>query len=351
MHRDPWLLAVVLGLLGAVAHRMGDYHLARSLLEESLAICREIRDYANHAQALASLGHLERAIGDHRAARERYEDSLRLYRVIGDRRGIALTLGNLGVVAEQEGDRSGARRLYEESLAIVRAIGNPRALPAVLGRLAGLARAQGDLSATRAAYLECLQLWLQLGDRRAVLRCLTDCACLLATEQPEPALRLCAAAEALLEQLEAPPPPAEWAAVERAVTALRSRLGDGPATAAGAAGRRLSLEAAIALARGSLMAMQHAPQETGVRHRSGVVPAASRLSPREREVAVLVAHGRTNREIAGELMIAERTADTHLTNILNKLGFATRAQIAAWAVQEGLMTAALVEQELSAAST
>jgi non-specific serine/threonine protein kinase len=97
--------------------------------------------------------------------------------------------------------------------------------------------------------------------------------------------------------------------------------------------------------------MQHAPQETGVRHRSGVVSAAGPLSPREREVVALVAQGRTNREIAGELMIAERTADTHLTNILNKLGFATRAQIAAWAAQEGLMTAAPMEQEPRAAST
>jgi predicted ATPase/DNA-binding CsgD family transcriptional regulator len=348
---EPWLLAVVLGILGAVAHRMGDHHLARSLLQESLALCREIGDYANHAQAQASLGHLERAVGDHRAARERYDDSLRLYRAIGDRRGIALTLGNLGVVADQEGDSSGARRFYEESLAIVRAIGNQRALPAVLGRLAGLARAEGDLHTARAAYLECLQLWQQLGDRRALIVCLMQCAHALATQQPEPALRYYAAAEALLEQMEAPLPPAERAAMARSVTALRHRLGAGPSAVAVTTGRRLTLEAAVAQATHCLLATHHAPREARTQHRQGVMATAGPLSPREREVAALVARGLTNREIAADLVIAERTADTHLTNILNKLGFTSRAQIAAWAVQEGLATVPAPALESRAAST
>ena len=45
-----------------------------------------------------------------------------------------------------------------------------------------------------------------------------------------------------------------------------------------------------------------------------------------------MARGLTNRQIAATLSIGERTVGTHLTNILGKLGFATRAQIAAWAV-------------------
>jgi DNA-binding NarL/FixJ family response regulator len=59
------------------------------------------------------------------------------------------------------------------------------------------------------------------------------------------------------------------------------------------------------------------------------------LTPREREVAALVARGLTNREIAAELVIAERTADTHVSNLLGKLGMKTRSQIAAWAVEQG----------------
>jgi DNA-binding CsgD family transcriptional regulator len=62
------------------------------------------------------------------------------------------------------------------------------------------------------------------------------------------------------------------------------------------------------------------------------------LSTREREVAALVAQGRTNREIAAYLVVSERTAEAHVSNILGKLGFTVRAQIAAWAVEKGLTT-------------
>jgi non-specific serine/threonine protein kinase len=56
----------------------------------------------------------------------------------------------------------------------------------------------------------------------------------------------------------------------------------------------------------------------------------------QREVAVLITRGLTNRQIATELFISERTADTHVQNILNKLGFSSRAQVAAWAAREEL---------------
>jgi DNA-binding CsgD family transcriptional regulator/tetratricopeptide (TPR) repeat protein len=64
------------------------------------------------------------------------------------------------------------------------------------------------------------------------------------------------------------------------------------------------------------------------------------LSRREREVAALVARGLTNREIARTLFLSERTAENHVQHILTKLGFGARAQIAAWAVSEGLSTPA-----------
>jgi non-specific serine/threonine protein kinase len=66
------------------------------------------------------------------------------------------------------------------------------------------------------------------------------------------------------------------------------------------------------------------------------VYAAPPLSSREREVALLITQGLTNREIAEQLVIAERTADTHVTNILNKLGLNSRAQVAAWTVARGM---------------
>lgn len=65
--------------------------------------------------------------------------------------------------------------------------------------------------------------------------------------------------------------------------------------------------------------------------------AAPRLSEREREVLRLVAAGRSNKEIAGELHIAERTVKFHVTAIFNKLGAENRAQAVAIAAEKGLV--------------
>jgi DNA-binding NarL/FixJ family response regulator len=68
----------------------------------------------------------------------------------------------------------------------------------------------------------------------------------------------------------------------------------------------------------------------------GAEPGAP-LSPREREVAALIAKGLTNKQIARSLEIAERTAENHVEHILTRLGFQSRAQIAVWAAQEHLV--------------
>ena len=60
------------------------------------------------------------------------------------------------------------------------------------------------------------------------------------------------------------------------------------------------------------------------------------LTAREREVATLIARGKSNREIAAELVLGERTIETHVGNVLSKLEFSSRAQVAAWAVESGL---------------
>jgi non-specific serine/threonine protein kinase len=67
-------------------------------------------------------------------------------------------------------------------------------------------------------------------------------------------------------------------------------------------------------------------------------PAPSPLTRREREVAALVARGASNRQIAGALVIAERTAERHLENMLAKLGLQSRTQVALWAVEHGIAT-------------
>jgi DNA-binding NarL/FixJ family response regulator len=61
------------------------------------------------------------------------------------------------------------------------------------------------------------------------------------------------------------------------------------------------------------------------------------LTSRELEVLRLLGAGKANKEIAAELVISERTARTHVSNILGKLGLSSRTQAALWAVREGLV--------------
>ena len=59
-----------------------------------------------------------------------------------------------------------------------------------------------------------------------------------------------------------------------------------------------------------------------------------RLTRREREVATLVGQGMSNKNIADTLVIAPRTAESHVEHILTKLGFTSRAQIATWIAEQ-----------------
>ena len=76
---------------------------------------------------------------------------------------------------------------------------------------------------------------------------------------------------------------------------------------------------------------------TGLAAGSRRAVGAVTLTPREREVLTLVAEGRTNGEIAGRLYISTKTASVHVSNILAKLGAATRTEAASIATRDGLL--------------
>jgi DNA-binding NarL/FixJ family response regulator len=128
---------------------------------------------------------------------------------------------------------------------------------------------------------------------------------------------------------------------DQAVAAARARLGGNAYAAAWAEGRALPPDDAIAYA----VEPERAQSPAGTSAPASATPSKNQrgggqlysLTSREREVAVLVARGLTNRQVAEALVIAERTADTHVANILRKLGLATRTQLAAWAHQHGLL--------------
>ena len=104
--------------------------------------------------------------------------------------------------------------------------------------------------------------------------------------------------------------------------------------AAWRAGGELSVEQAIDEARAA-GAGAAPPAAVAGAERPPAGTARPRLTRREREVAALVARGLSNRQIAAELTITERTAENHVEHILTKFGFRSRAQIAAWTVRQG----------------
>lgn len=78
------------------------------------------------------------------------------------------------------------------------------------------------------------------------------------------------------------------------------------------------------------------PQSSALSPRQALKKAFGGLTTREREIAGHIAQGKSNREISDLLIISERTVEAHVSNILNKLGFNSRTQIAAWAAEKGL---------------
>ena len=109
--------------------------------------------------------------------------------------------------------------------------------------------------------------------------------------------------------------------VEHAESTAIAALGRPRFDAAFFAGSRLDRDAAVRLALGgSDEPLEQAPERVG----------AGLLSKREEEVARLVADGLSNKEIGARLFISEHTVDSHVRAILNKLGFDSRARVAAW---------------------
>ena len=93
------------------------------------------------------------------------------------------------------------------------------------------------------------------------------------------------------------------------------------------AGKRMGREAALRVALGESQQIEVVAAGHG---------ATGPLAKREVEVARLIAEGLTNKQIGTRLFISERTVATHVRNILNKLGFDSRAQVASWIASSDL---------------
>ena len=338
-----------------LAYQEGQYDEARPLAEEALALWEVLGDGRNAAAALTILGNVARDLGDAAGARAHSEASLALRRSAADRWGEALELNNLGLVALQEGDLPQAERLVTESLAIKEAIGDHGGVAFSLASLGALALLRADLPLARQSLTRGLAL-LQQTPARASLPLLLGAFALLAAAQhrhPQ-ALRLAGAAAAAHDLVGVSAPPFWQSLLERSLAPARQVLGP-RAPAAFAVGQAMPLEDAARYAVEAVGDappaeddLSAAPPPPGAPPEAGVAPAGATgppegrkrlpggLTEREGEVLRLVTAGKTNRQIAADLFLSEKTVARHMNNIFDKIGVSSRAAATAFALREGI---------------
>ncbi|RMI30123.1 protein kinase [Nocardia stercoris] len=237
-----------------------------------------------HVTALLLLGQAYTQQGDVARAAECHERILSITAACGETLFRSTVLGITGIAAWQQGDRARAQDLLRESLGLNQ-------------RMHSLLVAALDLE---------VLAWIAAGtdDQRAAV--LMGAAANMMRTAPGAAIYFPQMVEAHLD-------------CEREV---RRTLGGSRFDAAWRRGRAMRISAAVAYA---------LDEEQPARASGGL----KSLTRREREVAHLVAEGLTNKQIASRLVISQRTADGHVEHILTKLGFTSRAQIAAWIVDVG----------------
>lgn len=284
---DRRLMAWLLIYKAICVGELGDGPASVPLLERSVRLFHEVGDGAGAARALNSLGERARIDGEIERATDHYQESLRLYQQSGDIIGISMLYHNLACVAQIGGDLQQAATLFGQSLAIDRDLGNSYGISTTLLGLAGVAAVSG---------------------------------------RSERAARLFGAADALMASLGISPAMADVPNIRHHSALAHGALGETRFQEHWSAGHRLTLDAAIAEALDGIDDL----------HRDDEMVPPDVLTNRELEVAILVARGLTNHQIANALGIAQRTVDTHVSNLLRKLQLASRAAVRIWVGGHGL---------------
>ena len=350
-------LAFALAALGHVALLQGSLSAASELAGEGMRLFQEVEEAWGVALSLFILGKATLELGDPVAARALLEESAALFRMIGDKQRLVLPIDYLGLAALRQGDYADARTHFEEALTVARETEDEKYIADMLAHLGKVSLSVGDFPQSVALYQQSLALNRQQGNRDGIVEDLAGLAevdSLLG--QPERAARLFGAIEALREASSISLPPLRRAEYDRTVEGIRAHLDEATFAAAWREGRTMPLEQVITYA---LETKDALPTETAQQDASAFVPSSTLssppspplsprrmlkqqfggLTPREREVARLVAQGKSNRAIADELVVGVSTVEAHIKHIFTKLGFSSRAQIAAWAVDKGLAQA------------
>jgi len=280
------------------------------------------------------LGHYDRAW-------QYYQAGYNLKEALNDPEGMAAALIQQGTIARLKQSFPEAEYLYQRSLIIYQEINDQGGLARVLNGLGCTAAAQGDYLVARQHFQQALQIATDIGFVPLVLSLLTDIGnLLLESGQVELGLELLA--------LAAHHPASEHETKAQARQILHNRQATvSPALFAGATrrGRDSNLETIVTTVQAELATPFDREEHVG-RHRQGSKepPPLSRsavlvepLTSRELEVLQLMAEGRTNQQIAAELIISVGTAKWYTSEIYGKLNVNNRTQAVARARELGLL--------------
>jgi predicted ATPase/DNA-binding CsgD family transcriptional regulator len=318
-------------LIGAAtaARSAGDYETTYALGRQIIELYRELGDMMGVGTGTMVEGEMGIALGKYDEAHALLSESLALARAGKDAILIGLALKALGDLARCEGRFAQAGAYYDESLLRLREVGAAQQIAIAQHGLAHAVLHQGDLERARSLFGESLETMRRQDDRGGVLKCLLGFAALAsATGLASDSARLYAAAVANSGEKPTILWPPEKIEYEHYLAQARANLSDAAFEAEQAKGRAVSIEPAIEYAL-NLPVPLSAPAPQGS-------TTSQLLTEREREVAVLIAQGKSNSEIAGELVLSKRTVEKHIANILSKLELTSRAQIVRWAIEQDL---------------
>lgn len=314
-----------------LAYWQGDGEAAIRAADAALALAREVGDHEVLAYTLAVAAVAHEMLGELDIAIEMYEEANNHLRGSGNRPLLTQIRTNLAWLSLLKGDYAIARDILIECAATSRVEGDLLLHASCLNGLAWARLRLHDHQTAEAGFKEALAISRSFMDKHVLIEDLHGLLCVADVNgDDQRVLRLAAAAKRLSSEWSVKSEPWAEAEAEKSESRSRSRLGTREIEAAWKNGSAMSLDRII----------EYALSEREPEIAADVGP----LSRREREVARLVAAGLTNREIAEQLFIAERSAEGHVERIRNKLGVRSRTEVATWSVEHGLMPAAPKER-------
>jgi predicted ATPase/DNA-binding CsgD family transcriptional regulator len=321
--------ADTLELLGELATEEGDYESAPRLFQEALEIYKETSTMRGIGQIHMQLGWAAMRTGDLRQAESHLEQFLTLAQQVGDQLSVAFAFSGLGEVAVRLREYDPAISLLEQALELNRLRGDKWGTGTLLGSLGWVALRQGNFKRMREMLGESLAVRTEIGDKGGIAWCLEKLAEAKNDQrQFDEAAKIFGHAESVRAPIRSVIDPTDQADYNRIVSGLQSALGIDAFAAAWAEGKSMRLDDVIDLA----LSDADSKGESYLTEKE----IFGGLTAREREVAVLIAQGKSNREIAEAMTVGVKTIETYVTRILNKLNFDSRVQIATWAIEKGL---------------